>query len=222
MPTAINKRNFCVNLLRKIKRNYYNNINIDDVTDNRKFWKMVKPCFTDKVNTNEQITLVENDEIISDSSKVAQLMNTYFSNIFELLEIPSNDDIINNADAIVDPVNRAIFKYSTHPSILKIIETYPNRNTFSIAHTTKSNIENIILDLNVKKATTNNGIPTKLIKENVDIFSPILCYYFNTCIETNSFPFTLKLAEIKPTFKKDDRCKKENYRPVSLLPVSSI
>ena len=148
-------------------------------------------------------------------------MNTYFSNIVELLKIPPNDDIINNADAIQDPVNRAIFKYSTHPSILKINETYPNRDIFSINHTTKSNIEHIISDLNVSKATTKNGIPTKLIKENVDIFSPILCYYFNTGIETNIFPFTLKLAEIKPTFKKEDGCKKENYRPVSLLPVVS-
>ena len=217
----VKQRNFCVNLLRKTKSNYYNNLNIDDITDNRKFWKMVKPCFTDKVNTNEQITLVDNDKIISDSSTVADVMNTYFSNIVELLEIPLNDDIINNVDAIEDPVNRAIFKYSTHPSILKIIDTYPNINTFSIAHTTISNIENIISDLNLQKATTKNGIPTKLIKENVDMFSPILCYYFNTCIETNIFPFTLKLAAIKPTFKKDDRCKKENYRPVSLLPVVS-
>ena len=44
--------------------------------DNRKFWGTVKPRFTDKINTNEQITLVENDEIISDCSKVAEPMNT--------------------------------------------------------------------------------------------------------------------------------------------------
>jgi len=92
---------------------------------------------------------------------------------------------------------------------------------FSIAHTSEANVEHIITDLNVSKATTKNGIPIKLIKENVDIFSPILCYYFNTGIETNLFPFTLKLAEIKPTFKKDDRWNKENYRPVSILPVVS-
>ena len=29
------------------------------------------------------------------------------------------------------------------------------------------------------------------------------------------------LAELKPTYKKEDRCNKENYRPVSLLPVVS-
>ena len=66
----------------------------------------------DKINTNQQITLVEKDEIISESSKVTETMNTYFSNIVELLEIPENDDIINNADDIEDSVERAIIKYS--------------------------------------------------------------------------------------------------------------
>ena len=63
----------------------------------------------------------------------------------------------------------------------------------------------------------------KLLKENVDILSPTLCNNFNTGIDNNTFPPTLKLAEIKPIYKKDDRCNKENYRPVSLmLAVSKI
>ena len=51
--------------------------------------------------------------------------------------------------------------------------------------------------------------------------SPILCTTFNNGINTQKFPDLLKLAEIKPTFKKENRCSKENYRPVSLLPVIS-
>ena len=59
----VKHKNFCVNLLRKTKRNYYTNLKINDITDNKFFWKSVKPSFTDKINTNEQITLVENTEI---------------------------------------------------------------------------------------------------------------------------------------------------------------
>ena len=34
-------------------------------------------------------------------------------------------------------------------------------------------------------------------------------------------PNTVKRAEIKATFKKDERCYKENYRPISMLPAVS-
>ena len=31
------QRNYCVNLLRKVKRNYYSNLNIKNITDNKTF-----------------------------------------------------------------------------------------------------------------------------------------------------------------------------------------
>ena len=39
------QRNFCVNLLRKEKKEYYRNLDLKMITDNRKFWKCVKPLF---------------------------------------------------------------------------------------------------------------------------------------------------------------------------------
>ena len=70
----VKQRNYCVNLLRKVKKNYYNNLNISNIKDNRKYWKTVKPCFTDKINTSEQITLVEDDNIITDELEIADIM----------------------------------------------------------------------------------------------------------------------------------------------------
>ena len=35
--------NFCINLLRKTKKEYFENINIKDINDNKKFWKTIKP-----------------------------------------------------------------------------------------------------------------------------------------------------------------------------------
>ena len=34
---------------RREKRNYYNNLDISLLTDNKKFWKTVKPVFSDKL-----------------------------------------------------------------------------------------------------------------------------------------------------------------------------
>ena len=37
------QRNKCVSLLKKTKINYYGNLNVKDITDNKKIWKTVKP-----------------------------------------------------------------------------------------------------------------------------------------------------------------------------------
>ena len=42
------QRNFCVSLLRNTKRNYYNNLDLKLITDNKLFWKTIKPLFSDK------------------------------------------------------------------------------------------------------------------------------------------------------------------------------
>ena len=37
------QRNYCASILRKSKRDYYNNLNEKNICDNRKFWKVIKP-----------------------------------------------------------------------------------------------------------------------------------------------------------------------------------
>ena len=50
------QRNKCVKLLRNAKFDYYRNIDLGNLTDNHKFWKTVKPLFSDKVQVNSTIT----------------------------------------------------------------------------------------------------------------------------------------------------------------------
>ena len=47
-------RNFCVKLLIKSKKDFYNNLNVKRITDNTKFWQTVKVNFTDKILKNEK------------------------------------------------------------------------------------------------------------------------------------------------------------------------
>ena len=57
---AYNKQpNICVSLIRNEKKNFFSNINTWDITDNKIFWKTVKPFFTDKIKTKAKITLIE-------------------------------------------------------------------------------------------------------------------------------------------------------------------
>ena len=51
------QRNFCVSLLRSTKTNFYESLDPKLITDNKKFWKQVKPFFSDKSNKNTNIIL---------------------------------------------------------------------------------------------------------------------------------------------------------------------
>ena len=57
---AYNKQcNLCVSLISSEKKNFFSNINKCDITDNKNFWKTVKPVFTDKIKIKSKIILIE-------------------------------------------------------------------------------------------------------------------------------------------------------------------
>ena len=110
------QRNFCSKLYKKERKKYYERLDLNNVTHNKKFWKTVKPFFSDKVTTFPQITLVENDEIISDESKVANSFNNFFENAVHSLGIKTNEYSNDNC-GLKNPLEIAIKKHEQHPSI---------------------------------------------------------------------------------------------------------
>ena len=72
------QRNYCVSLTRKEKKKHFNNINLSLIKDKKKFYDIVKPKFTGKSKVKEHITLIEKDEVISDETKVAEILNNNF------------------------------------------------------------------------------------------------------------------------------------------------
>ena len=75
------QRNFCTRLIKKIKRNFYNNLNVNQTTDNKSFCKTVKTSFTEKTLKGEKIVLVENDTTFLKENKVAEIFLSYFDGI---------------------------------------------------------------------------------------------------------------------------------------------
>ena len=60
----VQQRNYCVFLLRKTKKVYYENLDERKVSDSKLFWKTVKPSLSEKFNASERISLIENGEIV--------------------------------------------------------------------------------------------------------------------------------------------------------------
>ena len=126
---------------------------------------------------------------------MADILNTYFSESVDSLDIGENKFIINSADHIVDPIERAIFKYKNHPSILEIRARVQGQS-FKFYNVTKEDLLREINFLKPNKANTSNSIPVKNLKENIDITGDSLHRIINNDITNSNFPDNLKLAEI--------------------------
>ena len=44
------QHNYSVKLLKRSKKNFYNNLNLENVIDSKHFWKTIKSNFTDKLS----------------------------------------------------------------------------------------------------------------------------------------------------------------------------
>ena len=154
----------CVALLRKSKREYYQDLSAKNVCDNKKFWKVVKPLLSNKIMSSKKITLVEGTKILKNDKETAKVLNNFFSTIIQNLKILQYKEQDPIYASISDPVMREIIKYKAHSSIIAIKKNY-NSSTlfnFSIAH--KEDILKEIKNLKANKVTQNTDIPTKLIK----------------------------------------------------------
>ena len=141
------QRNFCSKLYKKERKKYYEMLDLKNVTDNKEFWKTVKPFLSDKVTTFPKIFLVEKGEIISDESKVANSFSNFFENAIRSLGIKANEHSQENYD-LKNPVEIAIKKFEQHPSINLINKNITNNENFHFSPADHENIfkENIHLD----------------------------------------------------------------------------
>ena len=123
------QRNFWVSLLRKTKKRY-ENLNEKFVVDNKLFWKTVKPLLSDNVAGKDEIHLTENNDLVKTDLETAEVLNKFFSNIVQNLDIPrySNDKpLVSNTN---DATLKAILKYRNHPSIIAIRSKCKDKTQF--------------------------------------------------------------------------------------------
>ena len=210
--------NFYVNLFRKTKTEYFQKLNVKDLSDNRKFWKTIKPFFSNKGLNSNKLMLKENNRLITEEKELATVMNTFFVNITESLDLKKDDDSsLNPINS--EKINDIPEKHKNYPSAQKISQTFMTNDKFSFKFVMEDQVREVITNLDSSKATPFGDISVDILKSTADIH---LSFSINLSMEKGCFPEELKLAEVSPIFKKKD-LDKENYRPVSVLPhVSKI
>ena len=165
--------------------------------------------FGNKIKRNPKITLVQGTNLITDGKSLAETFNPYFVNIVSNLGVIMLDDDYGKGD---------VSNYDNHPSIISIKQHMTDKKkVFFFRNVTKEEISSVIKTLNRKKPTLSNDIPTKIIQQFSETFTDFLSENFNSYLESGMFRDELKLAEVVPAFKKNDKKVKSNYRLISII-----
>ena len=78
---------FCIKWHKKERKKYCNSLKLNKVTDNKAFWKAIKPFLSDKRTNINKITLVDNDKVISDDKQLCKTFTNFFQEAVNILAL---------------------------------------------------------------------------------------------------------------------------------------
>ena len=155
-------------------------MNIKQVSDNKLFWKSVKPFFNDKGSNSSKITLVEENNIISDEEEIANIMNNYFINVTKTLNLKKQLGLGRSG----------VNEFENHISIKMIHEKYPEilPESFKFQFVSNNEVKKEIENLDTKKLSTCGSIPATILKQCLNAYLPHLTNSINYSIQHSNFP----------------------------------
>ena len=187
-------RNFVNNLVRRTKKQYFNDKFNNCVQDSKKTWKYLNNLIRPNNIKKDKISLtLPCDTLISDPVEVANTFNEHFCTIGEKLD--RSTPIVNS-----NPLS------------------YLNRHNRSFYYAPCCAAEiKLIIDSFKNKRVNIDVIPAFIYKLMADFISPIVSDLINFSVESGAFPDVLKIARVVPLFKNGSRNILGNYRPISVL-----
>ena len=187
------QRNVCVKLLRKTKNDYFQTLNIRDFSDNKKFWKTVKPYFSNKGLKSNKLFHKEKGNLVSNEKQLATKVSNFCINITKDLEL--KEDNSSNVNTLKD-VAKVSNAYPSVERARKNIDIFSASNRRS----------DLVLNLDSFKTTSVGDIP-------VDMHFPFITKIINLSFKI----FFQKISKVSPVFKRKAMIQTKNYRPVSVL-----
>ena len=193
--------------IKKAKQNYILNQIEEQKNDSKKLWKTLKGLgLPDKKSEKAKITLKIDEEIVFDDKRLANRFNNFFCTI---------------ANSLVDKLP----KVDRSSLSKKINDFYKSKdvekNSFCLCRVNEDLVVKHLSSLNVSKATGQDGISARFIKDASGVIAKPITHIINLSLVKGEVPNDFKIAKVNPLFKKGDRNCESNYRPVSVLPVIS-
>ena len=105
------------------KKSFFENLDTKNITDNKFFWKTVRPFPANKSSSDRnKITLIHKSETIFPRKDVAEVFSTFFVNVISNLGTVVIDSLLGNTGETNDLIVNIIERHKTPPSIRLIKE----------------------------------------------------------------------------------------------------
>lgn len=193
-------RNFCNQLIKKLKRTYERNLLHSSAKNPKNLWKNIAEITNHKQNKSDNTHLLS---IKQGPKESVDYINKHFANIGKEL-----------ASRISQTSNSTVDRGS-------VLTHFSQPNSFVLMDTDTEEVESILMSLKSSSAPGWDSIPTHFLKLAKNEIVPVLTHIINQCFAVGVFPDSLKKAIVTPVFKSGDRDSISNYRPISVLSVFS-
>jgi len=209
------QRNYVVSLNKREKKRFFQKAGNPNSQSSKSFWEACRPIFSAKFSGPEDsVSLIEKGSLISDEMTVSNIFNNHYVNISRLLPLAPNLTTASGTD-----LTDILSAFKDHPSIHEI-NCKNFEGIFELKHVYPWEVKKAIQSLKSNKATSG-PIPTDILQKCLDECVNSLTDCIHTSFLDGHFPSELCRAEVVPVHKGQDCMDKENYRPISILPVIS-
>ena len=121
-------------------------------------------------------------QLIADKKSIAKFFIDYFPSIIKHLHIERNEFNSKQVKLSNNLVLSAVNKFQNHPSILKI-KSHQFYSGFSFRPVNYEEALTELKNLDISKTSQLEEVPTKIVKEDLNIFATFLVKDINTCIK---------------------------------------
>ena len=136
---------------------------------------MVKPLFFRKIQTPGNLTLlVDDDQLIFQDEKVAEILHDCIVNIAAGLEISELEQNLTKINISYAPLDISIYKYNSYPSVQLIKQNLTGRHKFSFRHVFLEEKLAQLRDLDPSKSSTLGCMSVKILTKHSEFLPQ--CY----------------------------------------------
>ena len=179
-------------VVHMVKRGKRDYLNNLKSASSKDFWKAVKNLNGRQCSIP---TLNHSGETATSDNEKATMLNNFFSSCFNQSIPPISP---SGGSERLDPID-------CPPELL----------------CTEDEVLELLLALDTSKANGPDNISAKMLKSTAVSIAPVLTKLLNLSITTGKLPSAWKTSSVVPIPKTENRSDAKNYRPISLLSVTS-